>query len=40
VDAGAIANGLEPAKIREAVFLARVKAVAAWRASLPKQDAE
>jgi tRNA nucleotidyltransferase (CCA-adding enzyme) len=38
VDAGAVANGLEPARIKEAVFLARAEAVAHWRASLPKPD--
>lgn len=38
VDAGAVAIGLEPARIKEAVFLARAEAVAQWRASLPKPD--
>jgi len=31
VDAGAVAKGVEPARIKEAVFRARVAAVAAWR---------
>ena len=39
IDAAEVARQADPSRIREAIFLARVAAVAAWRHRLPQEEA-